>query len=371
MNTDIGWLASFEDATTETIPNALVRPPRPEAEPYTAAELQLPTYRQGDGPLVSVILPTHRDSYCLPEALQSVAAQTYDNLELLIVDSSRVKWVSQLAVDCEWIQYHAHQPQGVAAARNIGCQTAAGKYIALLDADDFWHPEKLSRQVAALEAGKDVVVSNNYEINFRNDKSPSVEYEAKTFDSPETAYFERLRNDFARTSSLVYRQNVAGETPFCESLTVREDIVFMVELFAAGTVANIDDPLVVRRRRSGSLTDRVARQEAFESRKRALSYLFSQYPELRSERQTLHSQATYALGREHLEANDRSSARRVLFVSLRSDPTNYKALALLAATLIPLDGSRAAEVLTAVHQRVIDPRSRSRVPVEIVESGSL
>jgi glycosyltransferase involved in cell wall biosynthesis len=92
------------------------------------------------------------------EAIESVFAQTYDNWELLLVDDGSTDISTEIAkqysdkypdklryLDCE-----GHQNRGTGAARNLGIQHANGEYIAFLDADDLWLPEKLANQVAIL-----------------------------------------------------------------------------------------------------------------------------------------------------------------------------------------------------------------------------
>lgn len=107
-------------------------------------------------PLVSVIIPAFNCEATLPETLRSVAAQTYSNLEILIVDDGSTDGTIAAA-----IAFCAADPRarllaksngGVASARNAGLAAANGTYIAPLDSDDLWHPEKIARQVAAAVA---------------------------------------------------------------------------------------------------------------------------------------------------------------------------------------------------------------------------
>jgi glycosyltransferase involved in cell wall biosynthesis len=94
------------------------------------------------------------------EAIESVLAQTYDNWELLLVDdgstdiSSEIarEYVSKYPNRVRYLEHEGHQNRGMSAARNLGIQHASGEYIAFLDADDLWLPQKLARQVAILES---------------------------------------------------------------------------------------------------------------------------------------------------------------------------------------------------------------------------
>ncbi len=116
-----------------------------------------PEISSGEEPLVSVLIPAFNAAATLPETLGSVLAQTYRNIEVVIVDDGSADETANIAAAAT-----LHDPRvrlvrqcnsGVAAARNRGIAETAGAFVALLDADDLWSPDKISRQVAALQAG--------------------------------------------------------------------------------------------------------------------------------------------------------------------------------------------------------------------------
>jgi glycosyltransferase involved in cell wall biosynthesis len=105
-----------------------------------------PPTREG-WPLVSILIPTFLRKTFLPEALDSVFGQTYPNKEVIVVEDG-----SHVAEDVarqfgDEVRYIWQPNQGVAAARNTAAQVARGAWIALLDDDDIWLPEKLMRQM--------------------------------------------------------------------------------------------------------------------------------------------------------------------------------------------------------------------------------
>lgn len=108
-------------------------------------------------PLVSVVIPTYNSADFLIQALNSVLNQTYSNYEIIVVDDGSSDNTSQ-AIE-PWrsqIRYIYQDNQGVAAARNRGIDAATGDFIAFLDADDLFLPQKLQQQVAVFEAQPDL-----------------------------------------------------------------------------------------------------------------------------------------------------------------------------------------------------------------------
>ena len=115
-------------------------------------------------PRVSVIIAFLNGEPYLREAIESVVAQTYGDWELLLVDDGSTdaspgearqmaeRWPDRVRV----LAHPDGENRGVSATRNLGIQHARGEYVALLDADDIWAPDKLALQVAALDAHPNV-----------------------------------------------------------------------------------------------------------------------------------------------------------------------------------------------------------------------
>jgi glycosyltransferase involved in cell wall biosynthesis len=102
-------------------------------------------------PLVSVIVPVWNMSQYLGEALRSVFSQDYRPLEVIVVDDGSADGSGEVARAFSEVVLLTQENRGVAAARNRGIEHSHGTLIAFLDADDVWHPSKLSIQVAWLE----------------------------------------------------------------------------------------------------------------------------------------------------------------------------------------------------------------------------
>ncbi len=127
------------------------------------------TGEAADGPLVSVVIPMFQSESWIAETLESVAAQTYPLVETIVVDDgssdSGANLVSGFAESAERpVRLVRTTNNGVAAARNLGIAESNGAYVALLDADDLWRPEKLESQVTQLEESGSPMCTCGYEF---------------------------------------------------------------------------------------------------------------------------------------------------------------------------------------------------------------
>ncbi len=111
--------------------------------------------------LVSVIVPTYNIEQYIAETIKSVLAQTYSHFELLIINDESTDRSVEICLQFNdpRIRIISQKNRGLAGARNTGIRNAQGEYIALLDGDDLWLPEKLANHVQHLESNPDVGVS--------------------------------------------------------------------------------------------------------------------------------------------------------------------------------------------------------------------
>lgn len=106
-------------------------------------------------PLVSVIIPVYNGRRFIGAAIESALAQTYNPIEIIVVDDGStddsVSIVREYQQQDDRIQLICQANRGVAAARNTGIQNSKGTYVAPLDADDIWFPDKIEAQVEVME----------------------------------------------------------------------------------------------------------------------------------------------------------------------------------------------------------------------------
>jgi glycosyltransferase involved in cell wall biosynthesis len=178
-------------------------------------------------PLVSVIIPTHNRNHLLKRAIQSVLNQTFKDYEIIVVDDT---WATNEISDDYPDVHFLHIPETPypAVARNFGIKVQSGKYIAFLDDDDIWYPDKLKQQIEILEiemdiglvcsngnVGKDLYIKRN--ITHKSDMLP-----------------QEIMGDFVVTSSCVIRRDLLEKTGLYNPLPLCEDYDFSIR-FAAVT----------------------------------------------------------------------------------------------------------------------------------------
>jgi glycosyltransferase involved in cell wall biosynthesis len=114
-----------------------------------------------DPALVSVIIPTYNHAQFVRETLESIFAQTYTNTEVIVINDSSVDETETVLlpfIRMGWVRYYRQENKGMAGARNLGIEAAQGKYVAFLDDDDRWPPDKLAWQVQGLEENPQAVL---------------------------------------------------------------------------------------------------------------------------------------------------------------------------------------------------------------------
>ena len=104
-------------------------------------------------------MPAYNAERFVAKSIESALAQTYRPIELLVADDGSKDGTSEVVQRYDApVRYLHHENRGPAGARNLAIRHATGKYVAFLDSDDLWHPEKLTIQVAIMEAHPEVSI---------------------------------------------------------------------------------------------------------------------------------------------------------------------------------------------------------------------
>lgn len=221
--------------------------------------------------IVSIVLPTYNRHRLVCRAVDSVLDQSYRAFELIVVDDgSTDATADRLTGYGDRITVIKQANRGVSAARNAGIQAASGEFIALLDSDDVWLPQKLERQIAFFRANPKAEICQTEEIWIRNGVRVNP---GKRHKKHSGMIFEKtLPLCLVSPSAVMLRKSLFDEVGlFDESLPACEDYDLWLRISWRYPVHLIDAPLIIKH---GGHTDQLSRMPELDRyRIRALAKL--------------------------------------------------------------------------------------------------
>lgn len=198
-------------------------------------------------PLVSVIIPTYNRAGVLYYALHSVLNQTVQDFEVFVIDDASTDATAQLIEHfndprIHYIRFATNKK--AAAARNAGMQQARGKYIAFLDSDDDWLPEKLEKQVACLDALSDEW-GCCYTGAFVNKVGGLTRQRIYRPRKSGDLLKDLLMGNFVIwTPTFMFRRSCLDDVELMDERLVRsQDVDFYIRLLSRYKIASIPEPL--------------------------------------------------------------------------------------------------------------------------------
>lgn len=203
--------------------------------------------------LISVVIPVYNASKYVTRTLESVICQTYENIEILLIDDCSTDNSVEILRDYEKRDsrikvFTSEKNQGVAAVRNRGIQAAKGEYIALLDSDDIWVDTKLEKQIESLRRTGAQISYCSYSFTDENDNEI-----LRPFIVPEkTTYKQMLYCNYMSCSTVLIEASLLKKHPFKREF-YHEDYVLWLELLSIPTTnVGIKEVLAYYRQVSGS-----------------------------------------------------------------------------------------------------------------------
>lgn len=280
-------------------------------------------------PRVSVIIPAHNAEQTIGDTIRSVQAQTFSDFELIVIDDgSTDRTLERLeAAGDSRFRVFSYEKGGLPWARNRGIARATGEYLAFIDADDRWTPDKLESQVAALEAQPAAGVA--YSWTRFVDRSGRGLYEQRPVLIEGDVYRELLVNNFTCSGSnvLIRRQAIEAAGGFDVSLKVSADWEFYVRLAARWPFVVVPRYQILYCQWSGSMSSSMSATPDLweENGIRTIERVFESVPpELQPlKRRRLASFHLRVAHRSLVRAADRAAVRRAgwsLWRALRLDP---------------------------------------------------
>jgi glycosyltransferase involved in cell wall biosynthesis len=280
-------------------------------------------HSSGDSPLVSAIIPAYNCAAYIGSSVKSVLTQTYPRVECIVVDDGSTDGTGSL-IEEEFgpsVTLIRQSNRGVSAARNAGAKAARGAYLAFLDADDLWLPEKIEKQVALFEKAPSVAYV--YSAFFFVDEDLTVTGVGE-IPPPQDA----LRNAATLTSPSInlaqtgmVRSAVFQELGgFDETLSTSADLDFVLRATTAFESKGLPEPVAMYRHSESQMSQDPALMESDMKRVLEKFYGSPRGSEFRHLKRRAYANLHSVLAAMYLRRGEYAGGARALAIALLQDP---------------------------------------------------
>jgi len=280
---------------------------------------------------VSVVLPTYNRAHIVGQAMKSVLGQTFRDFELIVVDDGSTDVTQDVVAGFKdpRVRYVAHDSnRGLSAGRNTGARAARGRYIANQDSDDLWMPEKLAREIVALETAPSSVgvAYSRLEKTFPDGRKVFLPADGC---SPTSGDLHRklLEGNFITMQvSLIKKECFEAVAGFDESIPALQDWDFWLRVSKQYEFVYVPEIGVRAATSPDSITkNKKKRLEAREMIFQKHYNEFKKYP-------NIFAHHAFSIGNAYALRGDMKKARRYLMDARASDPkSKYIAASILAS----------------------------------------
>lgn len=272
---------------------------------------------------VSVIIPAYNAERFIRQTLDSVKNQTFRDFEVLVVDDGSTDETAKIVESYSDPVFCLRKTNGgVSSARNYGIEKARGKYIAFLDADDVWMPEKLEKQVALLESNPDVGLCYTAAIVVDENSNEKGRIEAKKYDDATEGLLLNM-NILILSSSFVRKDIVLQTGGFDSEFSTCADKDYWLRLSLLTKFAPVNEFLVKYRDVSGSMSSdpELSRRDTLGVLRKffSLQNLPSKYKNLENK---AYSNSLMVISGEFLHSGNLRESLRCMWQSVKRHPQN-------------------------------------------------
>ena len=276
---------------------------------------------------ISVIIPTYNRAKYISEAIDSVLRQTFKDCEIIIVDDGSGDTTKDILKRYNGkIRYYYQDNLGVSAARNKGIKESKGEYIAFVDSDDLWLPNKLDKYILQFEQDSScaLITGNMFIIDQDGNRVEGV----KPSNSPGVSFKGLIKYGSGLCSTFMFKKSVFDSVGlFNESLSCLEDLEICIRVARNYKIKHLDEPLALYRCHSNNTF--LNKIKAYSSQVYFWQYVLSNYSkELDADCKTIVKKkiaenyyllgTSYFVRKSHLEAakNIRSAIKTNYLVGL-------------------------------------------------------
>ncbi len=303
---------------------------------------------------VSVIIPTYNSAEYITEALDSVFAQTYKNYEVIVIDDGSTDNTKDvLKPYMSRIKYIYKENGGVSSARNVGIKNAEGEYIAFLDSDDIWLPEKLERQIERFNSEPDLGLVYSNCIRFSENGIEQSSRKVKKY--LEGDIFAKILEGYVLPTSTVIAKKLCFDEVgyFDERFSVSEDYDMWLRISRFFKIGYVKGPLVKYRIRTSSIIRSTKIDSLFNAKKavieKNIEYLdktFNKEKFLKNRLFRLH----FKWGIEFFTKSYYKEAKEHFVKAIKYKPLSFKVIFYYFATLLP---DNFVDALRNIKQKLI------------------
>ena len=205
--------------------------------------------------MVSIIIPSYNSEQFIAITIRSVINQTYKDWELIIVDDASADNTCNIVLDfCQKDKriklIKELKNCGTGVARNTAIKVAQGNYIAFLDSDDIWKPNKLEKQLAVMKSSKAAICFSSYELINEQGETLNKLVEAL----PKLSYQKQLKCNYIGNLTGIYNANMLGKIYMPEIKKRQDWIMWLSAIKKGGPALGIKESLAYYRVRKDSIS---------------------------------------------------------------------------------------------------------------------
>lgn len=282
-------------------------------------------------PTVSAVITTYNLAEMLPEAIESVLAQDWKDIQIIVVDDGSTDNTAEVMKKYAGVvQYISQKNAGPSAARNTGIQASGGEFLAFLDGDDLWKPNKTSRQLMEFEKDTTVgLVSSDFSVHEGDRVTESYLASCRHVASGKI-FPNLLKENFLLPSAAMLRRECVTQVGAWDiSLRGTEDRDYWLRVARSWRIQVIPEELTIKRNRPDNLTSNQDKLTPYRIRlfEKVLAMGELTGAERRTARASL-SDNYWDLGYMHWTYGHRAEARRAFWKSLSLRVTRRSLLSL-------------------------------------------
>jgi len=276
-------------------------------------------------------MPAYNSSAFIERALNSIQQQTYTDYEVIVVDDGSVdNTVEVIEQNTLSVKLIKQSNAGASAARNKGIKFATGEYIAFLDSDDEWLPNKLEVQYNLMES------NTHWLASYTKERQSKVNTSKNEYSKEDKNLTDIFNFPYLTTSTVMVKteiiQNIQG---FDEGLNTAEDIDLYLKIAKLGVIGEVQELLVVKHEVENSLG---AQMSSYADNLMVIDRFFQTNKDtLPNNFESLYIQMKVfilnAWAKDHLYRNEINAALKILLKSLKTK-LNYLAIKLIIKSLI-------------------------------------